>query len=89
MSPVGCPLGLCDDDSECRYCARGGRHRMAEPHAQENWVWYVDAQRDALQLAQRNARLVIENDALQATITRMKNEATCRSIATALYQGEG
>jgi hypothetical protein len=90
MTDAGCPFGLCEPESTCRYCSNGGRTMMASGNAQDHWVRYVDAQRECLRLSMRNVLLVQQVDALRKEVDNSRKVMDdAKALAAALYRGEG
>lgn len=87
---AGCPFGLCEPESACRYCANGGRALMHNGNAQSHWVRFIDAQRECLRLSMRNALLATECDTLREEVQKLRRVTDdAKALAAALYMGEG
>lgn len=86
MTPTGCPVGLCDDESACRFCDNGGRRYMDGGELQRVWMLHVNAMRecqraearartlddDCTMLARRNVKLILEVDQLHDEISVLR-----------------
>lgn len=74
MRETGCEYGLCDEDSMCRYCAKGGR-RLDSFDRKDLFARAIDAERDAANKTNRCVWLMIQNDKLEDELRALRSSA--------------